>query len=65
MYPFGNKRRKQTHLSSQPIIEYLILASEPAESVLSKHTPTFSFVNRYFAKRHVLRRARHLKGHQP
>ena len=64
MYPFGNKHRKQTHLNTQPIIEYLILASEPAESVLSKHNPSFSFVNRYLAKRQVLRRARRMKGHQ-
>lgn len=61
MYPFKGKDRKQTGLNTEPIIDYLILASEPAESVVFKHAPSFSFVNRYIAKRQLMRKIRRLK----
>ena len=58
MYPFKGKDRKQTALQTEPIIDYLILTSEPAESTMFRRNASFSVINRYVAKRRLLRKIR-------
>jgi hypothetical protein len=64
MYVFKGKDRKQTHLNTEPILDYLILASEPAESRGFKTGPSFTYINRYIAKRRLLRKIRMAKHHE-
>lgn len=65
MYTFGiNGDRKQTHLNTYIPGEYMLHGSEPAASGKvnpPKHRPSFTYVNRYIAKRRVMRNIRRLK----
>jgi hypothetical protein len=65
MYTFGElSSRKQKHQTVQLPTDYLVLASEPAEvaSSYTKVPSSHNHINRYLAKRHVMRTIRRMRG---
>ena len=60
MYPFSLRGRKHKNTPTIMGVQYLAMASEPQESTGAGHL-SFTYHNRYLAKRRVMRNVRRLR----